>query len=76
MQKKVYFMTLGQYGQAVATRVVDWLCPDCFAKDEDFLKEPPHRQKVSEVEDLEEYLMLTDPTYAQEGGSDSAEYPH
>lgn len=35
--KKVMFKELGSSGQVNRSRVVDWLCGPCLAKDKDFL---------------------------------------
>ena len=65
-QKKVVFAEMGNFGRIKLSRVVDWLCPDCLLHDEDFLR-PPYsgRRKLFQVTDPHEFLMLTDPAYAQ-----------
>lgn len=34
--KKAAFFEMGVGGRAIRSRVVDWLCPDCCCKDEDW----------------------------------------
>lgn len=38
--KKVSFLEMGMGGRTLRSRVVDWLCPACVAKDEDYNREP------------------------------------
>lgn len=73
LQKKVVFATLGSNYTVKLTRTVDWLCKDCLLHDADYMAEPyPRRRLISEIEDNEEYLRITNPSYAQ-GDSDADE---
>lgn len=37
--KKAVFLEMGEGGATVRSRVTDWLCPPCVAKDEDWNRE-------------------------------------
>lgn len=74
LAKKVYFFQMGHSGKAVRTRTVEWLCPACIEQDPDWnAPEYPERRFIKDITDPEEYLMLTDPTFAHEQGDPGAE---
>lgn len=68
MAKKVVFLTMGEGGKTLKSRVVSWQCPTCVVKDPhwnlDAFKAPGSKYLRAEIQGSQDEVTITDASEA------------